>query len=281
MPQPLTKASREARDVIEGIIKPFPGVRASFEESKDRSLKVDILAPNGDSRCIKVKAMAASRNPAMRKDMLTIVRRALCELKIIQKEEKTMPAAEGRVLKDFRDIRPTPARDIDVDTTPQPVAKPNGNGHHAPERNKTDPYDYTEAQKLRSAGLPLREIEQKTGISKAAISQNTMAAGGDVAKPRVQLTHAEVFKLGGILMACCSCGLDGNATYAEGWDDARVAKETSERCTHEKVREFRIEQIGRLESEQPKTPADMKAVMKELRELKARVQALEEAATKP
>ena len=158
-----------------------------------------------------------------------------------------------------------------------------------------------EAQRLRNEGKTLSEISDKTGLSPSHIGRHTTAAPDkngaamngnganhhapaheDEKHKKLQLTHAEMFRMAQVLTEHCKKDEHGFAVYAEGWSDETVAPLVSERCTPQRVKQARIEFFGRTEAETPKAvPLDVdkqvKALLRTVADLQNRVTFLEQA----
>ena len=68
----------------------------------------------------------------------------------------------------------------------------------------------------------------------------------------IRMSRAELFKASGLLSAHCQL-VDGFAVYEEGWNDQRIAAETSPRLTLNSIQKLRSEAIGQLRrSPEPK-----------------------------
>lgn len=83
-------------------------------------------------------------------------------------------------------------------------------------------------------------------------------------KPRLVASHAEVFAIYNKLREVCAAH-DGEAVYAEGWDNERVRREVAPRLLVHHVHRMRTESIGPLKK--PDVEADLRTEVRDLRVL--------------
>lgn len=301
----MDKHTREVRRAVIDYMERYPTVKCLFDEAGHR-LKIDLIAPNG--REAKVSASRLSGDPHAQDNVLRDVKNALKSLNVaLQGEDRIMASIsqpKPRVLHTLKDIGKATDLAEEIDTTPQPeLVKRRGRGG----QNAIASDVIAKAQKLRNERVSSERICQLTGMSTASLYKHTRSwkethpveataqaspphqqAGNGAHPPTAgrrspkRLTHTEVFKIAAQLSLHCEL-VEGLAVYADGWDDGVIAAKVSDRCTALQVKEARVDNVGKLESELPKrlTNPDNRQLLRMIEELQGRVALLEDVVTKP
>jgi hypothetical protein len=278
----MNKDLRDQRDAIQEMMRPLRGFMARFEP-RGGALDVELMNPEGQSktyRCFRSSGGHAKEN------ILHNIRRILiddlgCPADAFKKSPRRTATPERETHVPHASLA-LPSYTPEHIKRSAPVPPPVPEVETKPEEPTMDTPATTPAGRNGAAanGITYNRPPPAASEPKAPLEK----------KKKVTLNQEEVFKLGGLIMAHCKA-VDGYAVYADGLSDEEIARLVSERCPVWKVAEMRQKHVGQTREEFEKAAqgegsggalmARINLLETQLRAAVDRIQALEDAATRP